>query len=321
MLGSLPNEARPVKICISVDMDNYAEYSRLVDPTGSGEGPTFYDAVPRFLDLFDQYGLKATFFMVGRDASESEHRKRIREIAERGHEVGNHSYTHPYNFRQLDHQQREREIADAEKAIADITGDKPVGFRTPSGDLDTDTLAMLFERGYEYDSSVFPTPVMWAFMLYGKFFIRESNYQLGEWSAIFAPPRPYIPSRDRLHRERKPGDGAPLIVEIPHSVVPGIRVPFYNTLLRLMGRRAFDACVRAYGRQHPELSILMHLIDLVDLEGTSLGRAISDAPGLGIPFWKRQRFAQHLMSTVATLGEPATLREIAGAHRVEVGLA
>ena len=309
-----------MKVCISVDMDNYAEYSRLVDPSGGGEGPSFYEAVPRFLDLFDQYGLKATFFMVGRDGNVAAHRERVREIANRGHEVGNHSYTHPYNFRQLDRRQREQEIADAEKVIADITGARPVGFRTPSGGLDTDTLAMLSERGYEYESCIFPTPLMWAFMLYGKLFIRESNYQLGEWSAVFAPPRPYIPSADRLHREKAPGEDAPPIVEIPLSVVPGLRVPFYNTLLRLMGRRVFDAFIRAYGRRRSELQVLMHLIDLVDLDGTSLGRAISNAPGLGVPFERRERFAHHLMSRLAALGEPATLREIAADHRRRVGL-
>jgi len=308
-----------VKVCISVDMDNYAEYSRLVDPSGDAAGPSFYDAVPRFLDLFDQFGLKATFFMVGRDGDRAEHRRRLRDIVERGHEVGNHSYTHPYNFRQLDRAQREREIVEAEKVIADSTGSVPVGFRTPSGDVDLETLGMLAERGYEYDSSVFPTPFMWAFMLYGKLFVRESNYQLGEWSAIFAPPRPYIPSADRLHRERTPGDGAPSIVEIPHSVVPGLRIPFYNTLLRLMGRRAFDLCIRAYGSP-AVLSVIMHLIDLVDLRGTSLGRAIESAPGLGIPFERREEFARHMMGSVAARGEPATLREIACEHRRLAGV-
>ena len=310
-----------MKVCISVDMDNYAEYSRLVDPSGSEEGPSFYDAVPRFLDLFDQYGLKATFFMVGRDGHTPAHRDWVREIANRGHEIGNHSYTHPYNFRQLDRGGREQEIAETEKVIEDITGAKPVGFRTPSGDLDTDTLSMLSERGYEYESCIFPTPLMWAFMLYGKLFIRENDYSLGEWSAIFAPPRPYIPCADRLHRERRADDDAPPIVEIPLSVVPGLRIPFYNTLLRLMGRRAFDACIRAYGRRHSSLQVLMHLIDLVDLEGTSLGSAISKSPGLGVPFERRERFAHHLMGRLAELGEPATLREIAGDHRRQVGLA
>ena len=104
------------------------------------------------------------------------------------------------------------------------------------------------------------------------------------------------------------------------SCGPGLRVPFYNTLLRLMGRRAFSMCVRAFGRHHAALQVQMHLIDLVDLAGTSLGSAISKSPGLGVPFDRRERFAHHMMGTLAALGEPATLREIAEDHRQEVGL-
>ena len=91
-----------VKVCISIDLDNYQDYQSLVDADLEGEPPSLYgDAIPRFLDLFDQHGVKATFFMIGRDAARSENRKIVREIAERGHEVGNHSFTHPYNFRRL----------------------------------------------------------------------------------------------------------------------------------------------------------------------------------------------------------------------------
>lgn len=309
-----------MKVCVTVDMDNYADYQRLIDPGGVSDGPTFYDAIPRFLDVFDRYGIRATFFMVGRDASVSEHRRGVREIAERGHEVANHSWSHPYNFRQLDRAAREKEIAQAEDAIADIVGERPVGFRTPSGDLDTATLALLAERGYEYESCIFPTPVIWAFMLYGKLFVREPGYALGQVSAVFAPARPFVPSRDRLHREARDGD-APPIVEIPISVVPGLRFPFYNTLLRLLGRRVFDGFVRIYGRDQRVLHLLMHLIDLVDLEGSSLGRAIASSPGLGVPFAKRERFVAHAMQRLSEVGEPATLRELAREVRAEHGIA
>jgi len=308
-----------LKVCITVDMDNYAEYRRLVDPGSAIDGPTFYEAIPRFLELFERNGIRATFFMVGRDALLPEHRKRVREIHGCGHEIANHSWSHPYNFRQLDRAGRVSEIARAEDAIADIVGERPVGFRTPSGELDTDTLELLAERGYEYESCILPTPIMWAFMLYGKLYIREPDYGLGLASAVLAPRRPFIPSRDRLHREAIPGS-APPIVEIPVSVVPGIRFPFYNTLLRLFGTRVFDAFVRVYGRKQNVLHLMMHLIDLVDLQSSSLGRAVARSPGLGVSFDKRERFVAHVMQRLSEVGEPLPMRELAREVRAEFGL-
>ena len=170
-----------VPVCASIDMDNYREYQSLVDPDSDGGGRSFYlDAVPRFLDSFDRHGIRGTFFMVGRDHQVAEHRRIVREIHERGHEIANHSYTHPYNLRSLDFASKRAEIVQAEEAIADIVGERPVGFRCPSGELDIDVFRILDERGYHYDSSVLPTPFLWLFMIYGKLFVRHPQYQLGE---------------------------------------------------------------------------------------------------------------------------------------------
>jgi len=91
-----------MKACISVDMDNYQDYQSLVAPdTGAPRGSFFPDAVPRFLDELDRSGARATFFMIGRDGQDADNRRAVREIAARGHEVANHSQTHPYAFRRL----------------------------------------------------------------------------------------------------------------------------------------------------------------------------------------------------------------------------
>jgi peptidoglycan/xylan/chitin deacetylase (PgdA/CDA1 family) len=302
-----------MKVCITIDMDNYREYRSLVDPSGDGAGPSFYlDAVPRFLDLLDRHRARATFFMIGQDGDRAEHRQLVRDIAARGHEVANHSFTHPYDFRRLSRAQKESEIVRTEDTIADIVGARPVGFRTPSCDVDGETLALLQERGYLYDSSIFPTPLMWAFMAYGKLFVRRADYQLGHLASVFAPPRPYVPRLDRLHRAR-PLDGAarPRILEIPVSVTPVLRLPFYSTLLRRLGPRIFSRLLRAYGRRPPVLHMLFHLIDLADFGGTSLGRALARTPGLALPFATRERFVSHAVGALTSVGEAVTLRELA----------
>jgi hypothetical protein len=298
-----------MKACVTVDMDNYRQYRTLIDPGGDADGPSFYQAVPRFLDVFERHGLRATFFVIGRDVEQTEHRTLLREMVARGHELANHSWSHPYNFRQLGSAEKKAEIVRSEEAIADAVGERPVGFRTPSGDVDAETLALLAERGYLYDSSVIPSPLLWVFMLYGKLFVRHQSYQLGSPWFVFAPARPYFPRRDRIYRPRSGADG-PGVVEIPLSMVPLVRLPFYATLMRMLGPRFFDMCVRIYGRR-PLLHVMFHAIDLIDLTGTSLHAAIRRTPGLDVPFPRRERFVSHVVERLAGIAEGVPLREVA----------
>jgi peptidoglycan-N-acetylglucosamine deacetylase len=89
---------------------------------------------PRLLELLDQYGAKATFFLVGthvRDCAGV-----AREIAARGHAVGNHSYTHP-NLAIMSARRVEEELAWCGATIESATGMRarlmrpPFGFRGP----------------------------------------------------------------------------------------------------------------------------------------------------------------------------------------------
>jgi len=313
-----------VKVCISIDLDNYRDYQSLVDRSGDGRDLSFYsDAVPRFLDALDRVGARATFFMIGRDAERADNRAAVREIVERGHEVGNHSYSHPYNFRHLSRAQKEKEIQGGEDAIASIVGERPEGFRAPSGDVDLETLAILRERGYLYDSSVIPSPLMiWTFKLYGRLFIDHPEYNLGLFWSVIAPPRPYLPSPRKLHRTIEPGAAeSPCLVEIPFSTLPVIRIPFYATLYRMFAPGVFDWAVRMHGRRRPMLHMLFHLIDLFDLRGTSLEAALARTPGLGVPIERRRAFVAHAFERMTAQGEAVSLRELARDHLMETGLA
>jgi peptidoglycan/xylan/chitin deacetylase (PgdA/CDA1 family) len=310
-----------MKTCITVDLDNAEDYRRLIDPEKDVGEWSFYDeGIPRFLDIFDRLGVCATFFVVGRDGAREANRRLIRKLHERGHEVANHSQTHPYNFRQLTRSQKEEEIRVCEEVIADITGERPLGFRTPSLDVDGETLEILAERGYVYDSSILPTPLMFAFMVYGELFVRHGDYQLGPAACAFAPAMPYVPRRDRVHRRdpdaaRRGGH----ILEIPTTVSPGLRIPFYGTFLRLLGRRALDWLVRsAAGR--PMLVAGFHLQDLVDLTGTPLEAGFARSPGLALPLEQRERFVSHAFGSIAAAGEPMTLCQAARSFLAENGL-
>jgi peptidoglycan/xylan/chitin deacetylase (PgdA/CDA1 family) len=89
------------------------------------------EVTPRVLDLLDEAGAKATFFCVG--ARARAHPNVVRQIASRGHAVENHAFGHSRAMGFWGVGRIVRDIGDAQKAIADITGQAPKFFRAPFG--------------------------------------------------------------------------------------------------------------------------------------------------------------------------------------------
>ena len=98
------------------------------------------------LDVLDRYGVKATFFFVGSWARR--HPESLRDIAARGHELGNHSDTHP-DMTQLSVQGMQTEIRALDDKIEEITGIRPTLFRAPSGAYNAQVVQTARDMGHE----------------------------------------------------------------------------------------------------------------------------------------------------------------------------
>lgn len=95
------------------------------------DGPDPKDT-PVLLDLLDEFQAKATFFLIGEKAQQ--HPELVREIRRRGHQVGNHSWSHPQaSFWAAGPVRTYREIAKCQQCLTDITGEAPTVFRAPVG--------------------------------------------------------------------------------------------------------------------------------------------------------------------------------------------
>jgi polysaccharide deacetylase family protein (PEP-CTERM system associated) len=110
----------------------------------------------RLLDLFDDAQVKATFFVLGWVADRN--KALVEEIAQRGHEVACHGYSHQLIYNQTQAVFREETIR-SKKLLEDIV-QKPVnGYRAASYSITKHSLwalDVLAEAGFEYDSSIFP---------------------------------------------------------------------------------------------------------------------------------------------------------------------
>jgi polysaccharide deacetylase family protein (PEP-CTERM system associated) len=114
------------------------------------------DNTERLLDLFDEAGVHATFFILGWVAERWP--ALVRTIAARGHELASHGYEHRLVYDQTPRQFRE-DIRRS-KLELEAAGGRPVfGYRAPSYSITARSLwalDILIEEGFRYDASIFP---------------------------------------------------------------------------------------------------------------------------------------------------------------------
>jgi hypothetical protein len=259
--------SRPIA-SISLDLDDLWTYLRTHGDSGWVSRPSFLDDfVPLVLDVLDQEQITLTFFVVGADAATPRHRRLLRAIVDRGHEVGNHSFEHEPWLHRYSRAQLEAEIGRTEEAVADATGRRPFGFRGPGYSWSPTLLEVLADRGYAYDASTLPTYIGPLARAYYFWSARLSAEERARRHALFGTLRdglmPVRPYRWQL------ADGRTLL-EIPVTTLPGIKLPFHLTYIQYLSRLS-PAAALAYLRSALAIcrlaglspSFILHPLDLL----------------------------------------------------------
>jgi peptidoglycan/xylan/chitin deacetylase (PgdA/CDA1 family) len=267
---------------VSVDLDAIECYFRIYAlpgaPPEAARFAVLRRCLPRFAELFARHDVRATFFVVGRDLEQdSEGRSRLAELAHAGHELANHSYTHPYHLVRLPRPEMGAEIDRAHQAVGACAGSAPVGFRAPGYATSAALHDLLCERGYRYDSSTFPAvpyyltkaAVIGLLRLTG----RRSGSHLDSPRVLLAPRAPYRPRPQAPYRRGGPPHALPLL-ELPMSVTPGLRLPVYGTALVIapewLRRRLVASALAA-----PFFNLELHGIDLCDADADGIPAALA----------------------------------------------
>ncbi len=255
---------------LSLDLDNLWSYLKVHGDPGWEKHPTY---LPRFapiiLDLLKEEGLSISFFVVGRDASRKINHAPLRQIAEAGHEICNHSFEHESWMHSYGRRQVEEEIERAEEAIEKATGTRTRGFRGPGYARSQAIVETLIGRGYEFDASVFPTilgPVARMYYLWTSDMDKEEKKRrrqlFGKLSDGFMPLRPF---------EWMGSEGT--LLEIPVSTMPLFRLPFHLSYVMWLSRYS-KALARLYMNlalqlcqwRNIEPSYLLHPLDFLGAE-------------------------------------------------------
>lgn len=111
----------------------------------------------KMMDELDKHGIKATFFCVGKLATDFP--DVIRRISKAGHEIGCHSNEHTW-LNKMDETMLRRDTTEAIKALEDVSGQKVVSYRAPAFSITHENkwaVNVLADCGIETDATIFPT--------------------------------------------------------------------------------------------------------------------------------------------------------------------
>jgi peptidoglycan/xylan/chitin deacetylase (PgdA/CDA1 family) len=329
----------PKRCAVSIDLDAIACYYRI---HGLGAPPRELDHViyerglMRASRLFARRGIPVTWFVVGRDAdgeatpiaapvaraATSDHAfgldraaraanaERLRAAAAHGDELGNHSYSHPYELARLSAAEVDAEIAGGDRVLRTITGKPTRGFRAPGYDVSPAMLESLARRGYRYDSSIFPAPAYYAakaaVMAALALFRRPSGAVLTNPRALVAPTDPYRPAMGAPWRR-----GQAPIVELPIAVTPWTRLPAIGTTLivapEMLRTRIIDAMA---SRQI--FNFELHGIDFCDAEQDGIpGDLVARQADLRVPIDEKLARLESILDELERTWTFATLADIA----------
>ncbi|RKQ32543.1 polysaccharide deacetylase family protein [Oceanobacillus halophilus] len=100
---------------------------------------------PQVLEIFANAGGKATFFMIGEKMEK--YPEIVRMAKEKGHQIGNHTYTHA-DLSKLSVEELKEEIKRTEELIQELTGEMPHVLRPPFLLFNEETVAIAEENGY-----------------------------------------------------------------------------------------------------------------------------------------------------------------------------
>jgi len=287
---------------INVDVDSLHLYYRIhgLDPSRA-TNVVWERGVRRFAELFDELGVRATFFVVASDLERWPVARGIAEdLVRAGHELASHSYSHPYDLTRWHDRAVADELSRSHALLSEVRGAPIAGFRAPGYTMTERVLELLADHGYRYDSSTFPCPPYYL----AKLAVLASMRVRGRRSeSIVGDPR--IMWAERLPHRRAG------LVELPITVLPGLRFPFIGTSLLLLGERGYSV-VKPWLARVPFVNLELHGIDLCDLHEDGIDPVLLKQPDLRVPLAVKRRLFARVFADLRDGWGVDTLESLAG---------
>lgn len=252
-----------------MDMDGLDAIHTAHGRAWGGTRDTFYEsAVDRSLAFFARHGIRATYFAIARDLERAEKRSALQRVVQAGHHVASHSLSHQYLNRIARHEKR-REIVESRDRLQQALGVGCEGFRAPGYSIDLESLDLIAEAGYSYDSSVVP------------------SYELRKRLRV-----------ERLWPEPFAFFGESGLLEIPLPYVgPGL--PSFHPAYAFYLRRPWvRSQLRRFAARRRYLTYLFHLTDFAEQQADVAGLRLSVFTNNWFRGEEKERFLDSLLEDV-----------------------
>lgn len=167
-------------VCLTFDFDAISVWPgalKVSSPTYISRGEFGAIGAQRILDLLDQYKIKATWAIPGHTIDT--YPEICKKIHQKGHEICHHGYLHETPVT-LSRDQEEKILKKGIGIIKRLTGSIPKGYRSPAWDLSPNSIELLLEYGFRYDSSLMGSDYIPYRCRLGDKFVPDGPYKFGK---------------------------------------------------------------------------------------------------------------------------------------------
>jgi Polysaccharide deacetylase len=286
---------------------------------GNFRDPSFLSVSKRFLDIADKYGFKYSIYVIGKDLEKVENRVVVSEWAAAGHEIGNHSWSHPINLAAMNRQHIYEEVEKAHRAITDTIGIEPRGFIAPGWNGSRVLDEVLLELGYAYDTSMVPSWIMFPSIFKSllnhigdKRFFKILNRR-DYLTFLFGKRKPHY--KDVTEKTKSESANNVLTLPLPTN---RYGIACWHTLAFMFGwklhQQLLVSCLRDVGAFY----YLMHPADLVVQQDLDARRDIH-LERLDVPLEQKLSLLEQSIDVILESGRQiVTMRELAAHHAAKL---
>jgi hypothetical protein len=276
--------------------------------------PSFFEVSKRFFNIAGKYKFKYSIYIIGKDLEKSGNRESVKEWASQGHEIGNHSWSHPLNLGAMSKSEMRREVEMSHEIITKTTGCRPKGFISPAWSASPELLKILIELNYTYDTSGVPSWLM--FPALSKILLDHCSdrqffkllHRKDFLYFLFGSRKPYLTAGSLFKSNNSRGI---TMLPLPANKY---RIACWHTLVFMFGWKIHEMILQSCLKDVDAFYYLIHPADLMD-ERDLPGRKVNIAR-IKTPLELKQAYLEKAIEIILKSGRQIiTMEELAKKYR------